>query len=361
MIGSALAHLRRYGVALLSVGLGCGVTVVLAAEHIASMILLIAVAASAYFGGLGPGLLATGLSAIWLDYRFFPPVGSVDLAAATWVWMGGYVGCAVLVSSFQAAQRRAMAALRLQDQRKSDFVGVLAHELRNFLSPVSAAVTAIELRGADDQVIAEACAIAEQQLGHMTQLINDLLDDARIVQGKTTLSLECVDLVSVLRNTVEAAWPAIQERGHRLEAVFPADALMLEGDPTRLQQIFLNLLTNAAKYTEPGGHIWMKATQADQEILVSVRDDGKGLSREALPQVFELFMQADGGRTGGVGIGLSLVRRLVELHGGSIEARSAGRGRGSEFVVRLPAKVRTAGRTERLNEVDSDGACAGTG
>jgi signal transduction histidine kinase len=213
----------------------------------------------------------------------------------------------------------------------------------------------------NDQIIAEACAIAEQQLGHMTQLINDLLDDARIVQGKTTLSLECVDLVSVLRNTVEAAWPAIQTRGHRLEAVFPADALMLEGDPTRLQQIFLNLLTNAAKCTEPGGHIWMKATQADQEILVSVRDDGKGLSREALPQVFELFMQADGGRTGGVGIGLSLVRRLVELHGGSIEARSAGRGRGSEFVVRLPSMRCTAGRNERLTDIDRGGACAGTG
>jgi signal transduction histidine kinase len=168
-------------------------------------------------------------------------------------------------------------------------------------------------------------------------LIEELLDVARVTQGKANLDLQPVDLVAVLEAALVGARPLIETRGHEVEMTIPKGPLILRGDPTRLEQVFVNLLTNAAKYTEPGGKIWVTAERRDRQLAVRVRDNGRGLSPEVLPHVFELFMQGDVSSGGGLGIGLSLVRVLVEMHGGSVAAESPGPGRGSQFVVFLPA------------------------
>jgi signal transduction histidine kinase len=174
----------------------------------------------------------------------------------------------------------------------------------------------------------------------MTCLVNDLLDAARITEGKIRLSVETLDLRTVVAQAVEGARPLIEARGHRLETFLPAGPMQIEADPVRLEQVFLNLLTNAAKYTNPGGRIWLTVEHLGRQLVTRVRDNGKGLDTEVLPHVFDLFVQAETGSHGGLGIGLSLVRGLVELHGGSVAALSAGLGHGSEFVVCLPAAPR---------------------
>jgi signal transduction histidine kinase len=335
-----LVALVRYGLAIVGVG------AVLAAGayteptgHAASVFLLAAVSASAYFGGLGPSLVATVLSAFALDYFFFPPIHSITLGPPTWVWLAGYVGTAVLINWFQAAQRRATAVSSLANQRKSAFMAMLAHELRNFLSPVSTALTAIRLKAPDDPIVSEACDIAERQIRNMGGLIEELLDVARITQGKAKLDLQPVDLVAVLDAALAGAQPLIETRRHAVETAIPKGPLMLRGDARRLEQVFVNLLTNAAKYTEPGGRIWVTAEERDRQLVVRVRDNGRGLEPDVAPHIFELFIQGNGDVRGGLGIGLSLVKGLVELHGGRVAADSPGPGRGSEFVVLLPAAV----------------------
>jgi signal transduction histidine kinase len=332
------AAVARYVAAILGVGVVLAAALFIGrSEHVASVFLLAVVTASAYFGGLGPGLVATGLSAFALDFFFFPPKLSWTLGAATWIWLAGYIGTAVLINWFQAAQRRAVATLALAGQRKSAFMAMLAHELRNFLSPVSTALMAIRLNVPDDPTVSEACDIADRQIKNMGALIEELLDVARVTQGKANLDLQPVDLVAVLEAALVGARPLIETRGHEVEMTIPKGPLILRGDPTRLEQVFVNLLTNAAKYTEPGGKIWVTAERRDRQLAVRVRDNGRGLSPEVLPHVFELFMQGDVSSGGGLGIGLSLVRVLVEMHGGSVAAESPGPGRGSQFVVFLPA------------------------
>jgi signal transduction histidine kinase len=337
MVRRASSWVIRYGIAIASVAVALGGASLFGpAEHVASVVFLAAVTASAYFAGLGPGLVATVLSALVLDYLYFPPLHSVTLGAATWVWLAGYLGTALLINWFQDAQWRAVSALRLQNRRKSEFMAMLAHELRNFLSPVSASVAAVQLRAPGDPVIAEACGLVERQVQNMTHLIDDLLDVARITQGKVRLSLETLDLRTVLDRVTEGVRPQIDGRGHRLEVSLPAGPLPLRADATRLEQILLNLLANAAKYTDPGGRIRVIVERRQRHLVVRVRDNGRGLAPDVLPHVFDLFSQAQAGGEGGLGVGLSLVKGLVEMHGGSVTALSAGAGRGSEFIVRFP-------------------------
>lgn len=334
----------RYGIAVASVGLALGINLLLKNwEQIPSVLFLAAVLVSSWYGGLGAGLTATVLSTLALDFFFLPTTYSLDFGPATWVWLATYLGAAFFINWHHEMQRRLILALRLQDQRRSEFMTVLAHELRNFLSPVSLTLAVLKSRGNGDPAIEQSCATAERQVQSMTRLINDLLDAARISQGKIQLRLEAVDLRVILVQAVAGAQAQIESRGHSLEASLPEGALPLEGDPARLEQIFLNLLTNAAKYTEPGGKIWLTAERRESQWVVRIRDNGKGLSPEVLPHVFDLFAQAEAGSQGGLGIGLNLVKGLVEMHGGSVEALSAGPGQGSEFVVRLPAGVRASG------------------
>ncbi len=246
---------------------------------------------------------------------------------------------AVGIAEDVTERRRAADALREADRRKDEFLAMLAHELRNPLAPIRNALHLLKLPGADARVGERARGIMERQVEHMVRLVDDLLDVSRIMRDKIDLRREPIDLATVVARAVETAQPALDAEGHELTVSLPAEPLRLDGDLVRLAQVVSNLLHNAAKYTERGGKIALAAERRGDEAVLRVRDNGIGVSPELLPRIFDMFVQAER-RTrdarGGLGIGLTLVRRLVEMHGGSIEARSDGPGTGSEFVVRLP-------------------------
>jgi signal transduction histidine kinase len=198
----------------------------------------------------------------------------------------------------------------------------------------------LKLIGPEDSRQGWAREVIERQTQHLTRLVDDLLDVSRITRGKVKIAREPLELSILIQRAVETSRPLIDARRHRLIVELPSEPMLLEGDLTRLVQVVGNLLNNAAKYTDEGGHIQLAATQVDGEVVIRVRDDGMGLPAELLPHIFDLFTQADRSldrSQGGLGIGLTLVRTLVELHGGRVEARSAGFAQGSEFIVRLPA------------------------
>jgi CheY-like chemotaxis protein/two-component sensor histidine kinase len=189
------------------------------------------------------------------------------------------------------------------------------------------------------EIVDQARRIMERQVEQMVRLIDDLLDLSRISRGKIELRRERVELASIVRSALEISQPIIQQAGHHLILTLPPDPIVVEADVTRLAQVFANLLNNAAKYTEKGGRIWFTVTCREEEVLVSVKDTGVGIPPQMLSKVFEMFAQVDKSlekAQGGLGIGLSITKRLVEMHGGSVEANSRGPGQGSEFVVRLP-------------------------
>jgi PAS domain S-box-containing protein len=236
-------------------------------------------------------------------------------------------------------RRRAEEALRQADRRKDEFLATLAHELRNPLAPLRNAVELLRRGEGQADLSEKARGMMERQLAVMVRLVDDLLDISRIARGKLQLRKERVDLASVVHSAVEAARPSIEAQAHELTVTLPPQPVYLDADSVRLAQVFLNLLTNAAKYTEKGGHIWLTAERQGGEVVASVRDTGIGVAAEHLPHLFEMFSQVAPAlerSQGGLGIGLALVRGLVELHGGSVEARSGGPGLGSEFLVRLP-------------------------
>jgi CheY-like chemotaxis protein len=231
------------------------------------------------------------------------------------------------------------------DRRKNEFLAMLAHELRNPLAPIRNAVEVMRLPGVAAPQLAWARGVIERQVQHMVRLVDDLLDVSRITRGKIRLQKEPVELTSVLARAVETSRPLIEERGHELTITPAGCPLWAQGDPVRLAQVVSNLLNNAAKYTEKGGRIWLSAAREEGQAVLRVRDTGMGIPVEMLGSVFELFTQADRSLDrahGGLGIGLTLVRQLVEMHQGSVEAHSDGPGKGSEFVVRLPLMAEPA-------------------
>ncbi len=233
---------------------------------------------------------------------------------------------------------RLIDQLREADRRKDEFLATLAHELRNPLAPVQNGLELIRV-SPDRDVRERARAMMERQLRYMIRLIDDLLDVSRITRGRLVLRTERVDLATVLGQAVETARPGITAGGHELTVSLPPAPVALEGDPVRLCQVFANLLNNAAKYTPDGGHIRVDVGPGDGHVEVRVSDTGIGIRPDMLAVVFDLFSQADASlprAQGGLGIGLTMVQRLAELHGGSVSAHSAGEGRGSTFVVRLP-------------------------
>jgi PAS domain S-box-containing protein len=233
----------------------------------------------------------------------------------------------------------AVAQLEQADRRKDRFLAMLSHELRNPLAPIRTAAHILEQEGVEPAKVAWARAVIQRQVSHMALLLDDLLDVARITQGKLEIRPRSVELATVVDAAVEAARPWIDEKHHRLEVSMPDTLPRFEADPLRLAQVLSNLLTNAAKYTDPGGRIELVVTVERSELCIAVRDDGIGIPGDALDGIFSMFSQLDtgGGRAaGGLGIGLALVKGLVALHGGRVEARSGGTGCGSTFVVRLP-------------------------
>jgi PAS domain S-box-containing protein len=232
-----------------------------------------------------------------------------------------------------------VSALHASEQRKDEFLAMLSHELRNPLGPILNAVHLLRLIDPATPRIAEARDMIDRQARHMARLVDDLLDMSRIARGQVTLHKARIDLRRVVEQAVEIVRPAIQRQAHVLTVSLPSRPVRLEGDAERLVQVIANLLRNAAKFTEPHGHIALTAETVDGEVMIRVRDSGVGIPAEMLPRIFDLFVQEHSTidrSQGGLGVGLTLARRLVELHGGRIEARSPGRGMGSEFIVRLP-------------------------
>ncbi|HVW68721.1 MAG TPA: ATP-binding protein [Steroidobacteraceae bacterium] len=316
---------------------------------------------AAWYGGLGPGLLATALSVLAADYLFLPARYSFliqDLSGGVALGVLTFSGVllSLLCESFHITRRRLESeqenlrrsiqvqqqmrdALTESDRRKDEFLATLAHELRNPLAPIRNAIHILRAKLPQTPELQWARDVIDRQVTQMTRLIDDLMDVARITRGTFDLRKEVVSLEEVIRAAVETSRPSIDAAGHELVVRIPPGPVHVQADVVRLAQVFANLLNNAAKYTAPGGRIAVIADHDMGMISVTVEDSGIGIPPEMLAHVFEPFTQLDRSlerSQGGLGIGLALAKRLVEMHGGSIEAQSVGVGQGSRFTVRLP-------------------------
>jgi PAS domain S-box-containing protein len=247
----------------------------------------------------------------------------------------------------QTERQLRIEALREADRRKDEFLAMLAHELRNPLAPLRNAITLLERLVPAGTTARTAVEMSDRQVRHMTRLVNDLLDVSRITQGKIELRREPVVVASAVRDAVDAIGPTVAQRDQRLTVRMPEAPPTILADAVRIAQVLENLLSNASKYTDSGGSIDLCVEEDGQEVVIRVTDTGIGIEPDHLAQVFELFTQIDATMDraeGGLGIGLSLVRRLVEMHDGTVTAHSAGRGCGTSFVVRLP-RSETEGAT----------------
>lgn len=297
-----------------------------------------------------PSVLAKGHGEIEVRFRHFQ-TGEARWMAYKVLTLTDATGHAVAFAtvSQDVTERRRMeddlrklaADLSEADRRKDDFLATLAHELRNPLAPIRNALQVIRL-SPDREAQEQALSMMGRQLAQMVRLVDDLLDVSRISRGKLELRRERVQLSAIVTSAVETSRPLIDHLGHELTVTLPKQPLLVEADLTRLAQVFSNLLNNSAKYMDRGGHIGLTAERQGSDVVVSVKDSGIGIAADQLPRIFEMFSQVDGSlerSQGGLGIGLTLVKRLVEMHGGRIEARSEGLGKGAEFIVRMPVVV----------------------
>jgi signal transduction histidine kinase/ActR/RegA family two-component response regulator len=274
---------------------------------------------------------------------------------------GQIYGC-VSVAVDVSDRKRAEVAFRDADRRKDEFLATLSHELRNPLAPIRSAVEVMRLAHDDPKLIERARATIERQLLQLVRITDDLLDVSRITQDKVQLKVERVDVRTILQSAVEATRPLIDAQGHALIIDAPPEPVWADADFTRLAQVFSNLLNNAAKYTERGGRIHLTVTAEGGTATIAVTDTGVGIPSAMLPRIFDMFRQLQEFRDrthGGLGIGLTLAKRLVELHGGTIDAHSDGPGRGSSFVVRIPAVKAAADIVSRAEHDITAAAHAG--
>ena len=251
---------------------------------------------------------------------------------------------------------RAIVQLRRSLQRKDRFIALAAHEMRGPLGPISSALTLLRQHMDEPAIVSQSCATMARQVAQLVRLVDDLFDLARSQHAQILLRRAAIDLEVPIASAIEAAQPLIALRGHHLTLVTPPDAAVVDGDAGRLTQVFANLLVNAAKFTDNGGRVGVLVEREADWVLVKVRDSGIGIAREMLPRVFDAYLQAErgsGATKGGLGLGLTLARHLVELHGGTVDAYSEGPGLGSEFVVRLPASHGQACSTGYLASASS--------
>jgi signal transduction histidine kinase/CheY-like chemotaxis protein len=251
------------------------------------------------------------------------------------------------ISQEREAEKRTyglMTELREADQRKDEFLATLAHELRGPLAPLCNMLEILKRVDGNDDLLEHSRAAMERQLSQLVRLVDDLLDMSRITRNKLDLRKQRVELSSVIHQAMETTRPLAESAGHKVAVTIPPEPIYLHADPVRLAQVFGNLLNNSCKYTEPGGHIWLTAQRQGSDAVVWVKDNGVGIPSDKLAGIFDMFTQVDRSlerSQGGLGIGLSLVKRLVEMHDGTVEALSEGEERGSEFVVRLPVMLGT--------------------
>ncbi len=375
---TARSLVARYGIAVLAVAVALLARVAVdpvVGDRLPFLFFCLAVVAVAWYGGFGPSVLALLLGILATAYWFLPPRYSLAeslpqhrVMVAGFLFLGGTI--ALFSERLRWAQRRAEAQAReairqrreleqevlerqrleeeLQrrnaelaeaDRRKDEFLAMLGHELRNPLAAIRNALHLMHLLTLPDPNLQEARDLIERQAAHLTRLVDDLLDVSRITTGKIQLRKTSADLAAILHRAIESTRPLIEANRHTLTLALHPEPARLVVDVTRIEQVFANLLNNAAKYTERGGSIRVVEERRGDVVLVRIQDTGFGIPAHVLPHVFDLFAQAD--RTldraqGGLGIGLTLVKMLVEMHHGSVTAHSAGPGQGSEFVVRLP-------------------------
>jgi signal transduction histidine kinase/CheY-like chemotaxis protein len=279
---------------------------------------------------------------IWATLRGVGPFGTGPVherLLLLQVFMGVVAVTSLLLGAALSERRRAEAVLKEADRRKDEFLATLAHELRNPLAPIRAGVDLMRLSGQRHFKEIDIVDMLDRQVQQITRLVDDLLDVSRVTRGKVKLQLQSVDLKAAVEQAIETCRPLLDSQGHDLKVQFPTEPLRLHADPIRLAQVFANLLNNAAKYSNRGGHIVLAVVREGDEAVVRIRDTGHGIDFALLPRIFDLFVQADKSlsrSSGGLGIGLTLVHSLIKMHGGNVEAFSEGIGKGSEFVVRLP-------------------------
>jgi PAS domain S-box-containing protein len=289
----------------------------------------------------------------------------LELSLGAWKSEEGQFFSGILrdISERKQLQRARAHAEALSDlnRRKDEFLAMLSHELRNPLAPISTAVQLLRVRS-DDATRQQALPILDRQVNHLSRLVDDLLDVSRISTGRIRLQQELIDLRQIAERAVELVRTLMFQRSHELSADLASEPVWVNADVTRIEQVIVNLLTNAAKFTPLGGKISIRVQQANRQALLSVRDTGVGIAPELLPSVFDLFTQADrslGRAQGGLGVGLTIVRRIAEMHGGAVEAISEGLGSGSEFIVRIPLAQPPAGHsaepTKKISNQPADG------
>jgi PAS domain S-box-containing protein len=282
------------------------------------------------------------------EYRFQTPDGRVTWLSGSGITLRGdtgqitgYMGTMTDITQRKLAEQSLMAA----DRRKDEFLATLAHELRNPLAPIRNSLEILKLAPRDEELLQNTREVMERQLSHLVRLVDDLLDVSRITRDRLELRKQRLELASVIYQAIEACRPMIESLGQELTVSVPQEPIYIDADPVRLAQVFGNLIHNAGKYTGRNGHICVSAAREGHEAVVKVIDDGVGIPPEKLLHVFEMFAQVDRSLEqshGGLGIGLTLAKRLVEMHGGSVQAYSDGPGQGSEFVVRLPVVAETS-------------------
>jgi signal transduction histidine kinase len=315
------------------------------------------VALAVWFGGLRAAVLAATIGYIACDYLFIPPRRVLAVADfQAFVGLVTYVISCAAIIGFGTGLRRAQQVLQAQasdlerqtielqrvEARKDQFLATLAHELRSPLAPLLLSAQALRRRAQGRRDLQDVCSMVERQTRHIARLVDDLFDVSGIASGHVQLEMETIDLGSVLANAIEMARHEIETRSHRLDVALVLDRVLLKGDFTRLTQVFVNLLVNAARYTPPGGRLSFRAFCAGEYAVVSIRDSGVGIPVEMQTRIFDMYAQL-GSRQGnghrGLGVGLWLVRRLLELHGATIEVHSEGPATGSEFIVRMPVPL----------------------
>jgi two-component system, chemotaxis family, CheB/CheR fusion protein len=381
---NARSLLRRYGSAVLAVTVALGVRFALDSSlgnALPYLLFCLGAVVTAWYAGFGPSVLALGLGILAGSFFFVPPrytlvegITTHPLQSGGSLFLG--VNFAVFMEMLRAARRRAEIhaleaekrgqdlereilqrkqlerelqlrtdALIEADRRKDEFLAMLGHELRNPLAPIRNAVQVLRASALDDRQLRWARDLIDRQLEQLVRLVDDLLDLSRISRGKIALKREPVELTQIIERAVESCRPLFEARHQSLDVVLPTAEIFVEGDFARLGQVIANLLNNAGKYTPDECRVRLTAAVLGDDVVLRIQDNGVGITAQMLPRIFDLFAQAEDTldrAEGGLGIGLTLVKSLVELHGGTITARSEGLGKGSEFVVRLPALNGTA-------------------
>jgi signal transduction histidine kinase len=318
-------------------------------EHLSFAFDYLAVFVAAWTGGLWPALATAILSALVGNYFFTFPKASLAIGSIEeFIDLTFFILVSAIIGMLSEISSRAFARAKKAEE-KDNFMATVAHELRSPISVIYYANSLNRMASAEQQ--GDQLDVIDRQVNHLNLLIEDLLDVSRAARGKIRLDRQHVDASSIIPGAIEKARPLITSRRHKLELDISPEPMPLFVDPARIEQVLANLLTNAAKYTPDGGHICVMAKPEGDSAILSVRDTGIGIAPEMLSRVFDLFVQDETGRDreeGGLGIGLALVRKISEMHGGSVRAESAGKNRGSEFVIELPLEQPAAARLQAV-------------